>query len=317
MSRCLCCGIEIKTPSESELKTGWHDKCVKRFFGTTLFPEIDCSEKELERLANLTVNKGLTVPGVQKKLSLHLEKKDRGAKLTIVDYPTGYILKPQSAEYTALPQAEHLAMSLADITGIKTVPYALIRMNGIYSYVTKRVDRTGGKMLAMEDFCQLSGRAASDKYKSSYENCSKVIREYSKNPGIDLAELFHRLLFCFITGNSDMHLKNFSLIEDAPGSRIFGLSPAYDMLPVNIIMPADTEETALSLNGKKRNIRRKDFLKLADNFGIPENAAERMIARIARYKEEFIREVNDSYIPDEMKKSFTELIGERICTINV
>ncbi len=312
MSRCLCCNKEIRNPSDSELKTGWHDKCVKRFFGTTVFPELDCSEKELEKLANMTVNKGLTVPGVQKKLSLHLDKEDRVAKLTIVDHPTGYILKPQSAEYAALPEAEYLAMNLADIAGIKTVPFALIRMNGGYSYITRRVDRMGDKMFAMEDFCQLSGRLTSDKYRSSYENCGRVIKGYSKNTGIDLTELFHRLLFCFIIGNSDMHLKNFSLIEDAPGSRLFGLSPAYDMLPVNVIMPADTEETALSLNGKKRNIRKKDFAMLADNLGIPDNVANRMRERIILYKDAFISEVNNSYIPEEMKTGFVDLIGDRV-----
>ncbi len=312
MSRCLCCNKEIRNPSDSELKTGWHDKCVKRFFGTTGFPELDCSEKELEKLANMTVNKGLTVPGVQKKLSLHLDKEDRVAKLTIVDHPTGYILKPQSAEYAALPEAEYLAMNLADIAGIKTVPFALIRMNGGYSYITRRVDRMGDKMFAMEDFCQLSGRLTSDKYRSSYENCGRVIKEYSKNTGIDLTELFHRLLFCFIIGNSDMHLKNFSLIEDAPGSRLFGLSPAYDMLPVNVIMPADKEETALSLNGKKRNIRKKDFATLADNLGIPDNVANRMRERIILYKDAFISEVNNSYIPEEMKNRFVDLIGDRV-----
>ncbi len=316
MSRCLCCNKEIRNPSDSELKTGWHDKCVKRFFGTTGFPELDCSEKELEKLANMTVNKGLTVPGVQKKLSLHLDKEDRGAKLTIVDHPTGYILKPQSAEYAALPEAEYLAMNLADIAGIKTVPFALIRMNGGYSYITRRVDRMGDKMFAMEDFCQLSGRLTSDKYRSSYENCGRVIKEYSKNTGIDLTELFHRLLFCFIIGNSDMHLKNFSLIEDAPGSRLFGLSPAYDMLPVNVIMPADNEETALSLNGKKRNIRKKDFATLADNLGIPDNAANRMIERILLYKDDFISEVNSSYIPEEMKNRLVDLIGDRVSILS-
>lgn len=312
MSRCLCCNKEIRNPSDSELKTGWHDKCVKRFFGTTFFPELDCSEKELEKLANMTVNKGLTVPGVQKKLSLHLDKEDRVAKLTIVDHPTGYILKPQSAEYAALPEAEYLAMNLADIAGIKTVPFALIRMNGGYSYITRRVDRMGDKMFAMEDFCQLSGRLTSDKYRSSYENCGRVIKEYSRNTGIDLTELFHRLLFCYIIGNSDMHLKNFSLIEDAPGSRLFGLSPAYDMLPVNVIMPADKEEMALSLNGKKRNIRKKDFATLADNLGILDKAANRMRERIILYKDDFISEVNNSYIPEEMKIGFVDLIGDRV-----
>ena len=134
----------------------------------------------------------------------------------------------------------------------------------------------------------------------------------TKNVGVDKTELLYRLIFCFATGNSDMHLKNFSLIEDAPGSRLFGLSPAYDMLPVNVIMPADKEETALSLNGNKRNIRKKDFAILADNLGIPDNVANRMRERIILYKDAFISEVNNSYIPEEMKNRFVDLIGDRV-----
>ena len=101
----------------------------------------------------------------------------------------------------------------------------------------------------LEDFCQLSSRITADKYKGSYEGCGRVIQKFSKNVGIDASEFFYRLVFCFLTGNSDMHLKNFSLIENAPGSRVFGLSAAYDLLPVNVIVPEDREQMALTLNG--------------------------------------------------------------------
>ena len=134
MSRCLCCNKEIKSPTEYEKNVSWHGKCIKRFFGTNTIPKLDISDKELERLADLTVNKGLTVPGVQKKLSLHLDKEDKGGRLTIVDYPTGYILKPQSQDYYFLPEAEFLSMKLAEKAGIKTVPNALIRVDNTFSY---------------------------------------------------------------------------------------------------------------------------------------------------------------------------------------
>ena len=311
MLRCLCCNKEITNPTSYESEVRWHGKCIRSFFGTDTVPELDSSEKELERIANSAVNKGLTVPGVQKKLSLHLSGDDRSAKLTIVDYPTGYILKPQSEEYESLPETEYLVMKMAEISGINTVPNALILFGAGHSYITKRVDRPGGKMLAMEDFCQLSGRPTSEKYHSSYENCGKVIKAFSKNVGLDITEFYYRLLFCFVTGNSDMHLKNFSLMESAPASRIFGLSPAYDMLPVNILIPSDHEQTALSLNGKKNNIRKKDFKALSDNLGIPENAAQNMMNRIIKYKSEYIKEINEAYISEEMKRKMIELIETR------
>ena len=138
---CLCCGKAI-TPnaSESEKKWQWHKKCIKRFFYTDEMPVLDITKDQLELLANKTVNEGLTVPGVQKKLSLHLSS-DINARLTIVDYPTGYILKPQTEEFENMPEFEDLAMRLAETMGIQTVPHALIKMHEEYAYITKRIDR--------------------------------------------------------------------------------------------------------------------------------------------------------------------------------
>ena len=309
--RCLCCNKEISNPDEYEALVFWHRKCIRSFFGTGVLPELSCSEKELERLANLTVNKGLTVPGVQKKLSLHLDKEDRTARLTIVDYPAGYILKPQSEDFDHLPEAEYLVMKMAESVKIKTVPNALLYLKNRYVYITRRVDRIAGQMLAMEDFCQLSGRMTEDKYRGSYENCGRIIKKYSRNIGIDTAEFFYRLLFCFLTGNSDMHLKNFSLIEEKPGNRIFGLSAAYDLLPVNIVMPADKEQVALTLNGKKKNLRKKDFLSLAGSLGIGEKSALGMIKQILQYRTGLKEMVDISYIPEKMKNDMKDLIDER------
>ncbi|MBQ6487772.1 MAG: HipA domain-containing protein [Solobacterium sp.] len=310
--KCLCCNREIKEPSAYESEVSWHVKCIRSFFAADRLPEIDCTEEQLENLANQTVNRGLTVPGVQKKLSLHLSRDKGVSRLTIVDYPTGYILKPQTQEYTALPEAEFLVMKMAEAAGIKTVPNALIRLNGTYAYITKRIDRRKNSLLAMEDFCQLSERPTADKYRGSYEYCGKIIRAYSKNTGLDMTEFFYRLLFSFAAGNSDMHLKNFSLIEDAPGSRVFGLSAAYDMLPVNVVMPADQEEMALTVNGKKKNIRKKDFLELAEKLKIQERAAVYLISRTADQDQLFHELINDSYMPDEMKESMNALVDERL-----
>lgn len=158
--RCLYCnkGISEKA-SEQEKNQQWHRKCVSRFFGTDEMPLIDISPEELEVLANKTINKGLAVTGVQKKLSLHLSKEAE-ARLTIVDYPTGYILKPQTEEYENMPEFENLAMRLAETAGIRTVENALIKNDQSFAYITKRADRNFEgdqmQMLAMEDFCQLA-----------------------------------------------------------------------------------------------------------------------------------------------------------------
>lgn len=271
-----------------------------------------------EAIALESTSKGMTVPGVQKKLSLHLDLDNHTPRLTLVNYPAGYILKPQVDEFKCLPEAEHLVMCMADATGITTVPHALIGSRDNPAYITKRIDRMIGKsetkMLAMEDFCQLDLRVTADKYKGSYERCAKVIRKYSSNVGLDLAELFMHIVFSFMVGNSDMHLKNFSLIETEEASNTYVLSPAYDLLPVNVIMPEDTEEFALALNGKKTHIRKKDFLIYAKQCGISKKSAEKMIYKIISMKSDYLKMCNSSLLPDYMKNRFTELI-ERRCMI--
>ena len=313
MSRCLCCGKELRT----ETAHGWHTACVKAFFGTAQFPDIDVSKEVLNQIAIDNTSKGFTVPGVQKKLSLHLSREDT-PRLTLVNYPTGYILKPQTDEYTALPEMEYLVMKMAEVSGIKTVPHALLRLTSqenAFAYITKRIDRADGQMLAMEDFCQLDGRLTEDKYRGSYERCGKIIKTHSMNDGLDLAQLFFRVVFSFAVGNSDMHLKNFSLIETEEGSGKYILSAAYDMLSTNVVIPADKEQLALTLNGKKLNIRRKDFLVFADTIGIPERSAEKMIGTVVKLKDKYISMCRDSYMPEQMKSNLENLIEQRIAVL--
>ena len=314
--KCLCCGRPITNSATNvEKEWCWHKKCIKRFFQTDELPILDVTKDQLEILANETVNEGLTVPGVQKKLSLHLST-DLNARLTIVDYPTGYILKPQTEEFHNMPEFEDLAMRLAEIMGIRMVPHALIKMNDEYAYITKRIDREISeketKLYAMEDFCQLSYRLTQDKYKGSYEQCGRIIKKYSATPGLDLSELFLRVVGSFVMGNSDMHLKNFSLKETEPGSRNFQLSKAYDMLPVNVIMPEDKEQLALTINGKKRNIHKKEFRILAESCGIPLNSAERMMKKVCSLKTKLFAQIEESYLSAAQKEQIEELISKRL-----
>ncbi len=311
--KCLCCGKPLTTEEQS----GWHKRCIRKFFGTDTLPALDLSEESLQMYANETVFKGLTVPGVQRKMSLHLEYKDT-PRLTLVDYPTGYILKPQTPEYRCLPEAEDLAMRIAERAGVKTVPHALLFVNGQYAYITKRIDRSiRGKRsatvqkYAMEDFCQLDGRLTADKYRGSYERCAKIISQYSVRKGLDLSELYLRLVISFITGNSDMHLKNFSLIETEPMSAQYILSEAYDLLPVNLLLPEDREEFALTMNGKKANLSRKDFLIYAERCGIPKKAADKIIDSVLSAEPDFLSLCEDSYLPEDLRLGQKELIAAR------
>ncbi len=311
MKRCLYCNRPIR-PSASleEKESEWHTECAQEFFGFLEVPKLDLDSKTIEELAKRTIMQGLTVPGVQKKISLHLSR-DGQPRLTLVDYPSGYILKPQNKEYPWLPEFEETAMRMAVAAGIRTVPFALIRMEDQYAYITRRIDRCKQGKLAMEDFCQLTGRLTRDKYRGSYEAIGRKIAEYSMQPGLDLTILFSLLVFSFITGNSDLHLKNVSLIEERPGSREYSLSKIYDILPVNIVLPSDQEETALTLNGKKKNLHRKDFLQFALRVGLQKKQAERLLDQMLAQEKKILAELNCSRLPKQEQAAWKDLIMER------
>ena len=239
---------EINLPEHLGEEEKLHSLNINDSFSTLINSKIEITSKDLSELLSSLIDKGYTIPGVQKKVTFRINHH--------YNYLNDIILKPQANEYNNLPEFEELAMKLADIVGIKTVPHALIRLDNEYAYITKRIDRkiSNGvcQKYAMEDFCQLANHLTVDKYKSSYEYCGKIIAKYSSRLGIDITEMFYRIIFSFVIGNSDMHLKNFSLIETEPGNREFVLTDAYDMLPVNVILPEDTEQMALTVNGKKK-----------------------------------------------------------------
>lgn len=311
MNRCLCCYKEL---NKADNDFSWHDSCIKRFFSTQKIPEIKIDEELIGKFIDSQVTKGNTIQGVQKKFSLGLSKKEHN-KLTLIDYPLGYILKTQVKSYTQLPEAEFLTMQMAKVAKINTVSNGLIKVNNEYAYITKRVDRIIKEeksiSLAMEDFCQLQNRLTEDKYKGSYENCAKTIQKFSSRPTIDLIEFFLRIVFSFIVGNSDMHLKNFSLLEINGSVNEYALAPAYDLLPVNIILKEDEEEFALTLNGKKKNITYNDFLKFSNHIGINEAVAIKIVKRTINLEEEFKKMIIDSLLSKEMKCDYINLIHLR------
>ena len=305
---CLSCGKELN--DENKL---WHDRCVAKVFGTKELPIIDLDEKSIEELARHRVDLSYTVPGVQKKLSLGLSKNHE-RKLTLVDYPSGLILKSQvKGEGDDFPEGENLTMCLAECCGIRVVPHGLLCLkDGSRAYITRRIDRVDGKAIAMEDFCQLSGRLTEDKYHSSYEQCKKVIAKFSDSKKADLSQFVYLLLFCYLTGNSDMHLKNFSLIEN---NVVYSLSAAYDLLPVNVVFPSDKEEFALTLHGKKKNVTKNDFIKFASSEDPRENLEGKEVVRMMKKLISFIPKmfelIDHSSLSEKHKEEFKALILER------
>jgi len=310
MNQCLYCRKPL-TQDENH----WHTACIKKFFGISELPVLAIDTSELEQYARTAIDAGLTVPGVQKKLSLHLDRTQGRGRLTLIGYPPGFIAKLQTEEYAHLPELEDATMHMADTASIQTVPHALIPLHdGSLAYISKRIDRVIIKQemhkLPMEDFCQLSSRLTEDKYKGSYEQCGKLINTYSSQSMLDITNFWYLLVFCFITGNSDMHLKNFSLY--APDGRHYQLTPAYDLLPATLVLPEDKEETALSLGGKRSRLNRHDFLQLAQHLNLGPKVGERLLHRLLTLEDVFIEIVNASHLTEEEKQAFEALIRSRM-----
>ncbi len=309
--RCLYCGYHIEGVQEAA--QDFHPKCSKKFFGTASAPELPYNLVEMERLAMEVVRSQATIPGVQAKISLNLEKAPTGGKarrLTLVGLWGQFVLKPPTADYPFLPEIEDTTMRLAEVSGIDTVPHSLIRMqSGELAYITRRIDRSAKSKIAMEDMCQITGRLTEDKYKGSMEQVGKAIRRYSVQPGLDSIRFFELSVFCFLTGNADMHLKKFSLYRPSPGS--IKLTPAYDLVATKLLLPQDVEECALALNGKKSNLLRKDFDALAVNLEIPLKAKENSYHRLANSIGKWDAILEAAYLSNYLREAYGELVAER------
>lgn len=290
----------------------FHPTCAKKFFGTKEIPSLDYTLKEIDSLASQVIEEQTSLTGVQPKLSLHLNKYEGSQRLTIVGLWGGFIMKPQTEMYPQLPEVEDLTMHLAEVAKIYVVPHTLMRMaDDSFCYVTRRIDRTSkGEKIPMEDFCQLTERQTEYKYKSSYEAIGKAIQRYSSVPKMDLTIFMEVILFSWIVGNNDMHLKNFSLYEPKEGK--IRLTPAYDMVNAAIVNPRDKEELALTLNGKKSNIKADDFIKVAATLGFPENLMPKLFTKYKVLEEKFVSCIKDSFLAEELKDAYVELISRRI-----
>jgi serine/threonine-protein kinase HipA len=306
MDRCLYCYQALEHG-----KADFHSKCSKKMFGIAVPPTLPYSKADIELLALEVVRSQVTITGVQPKLSLDLTKEKGGGKrFTIVGLWGSYILKPQTEHYPHLPENEDLTMRLAGIARIKTVPHSLIRFNdGALAYITKRIDRNnkGGK-IPMEDMCQLTGKLTEQKYNGSHEQIAKKILEFSAYPVLDLINYFETLLFCYLTGNSDMHLKNFSLYKHT-GEYI--LAPAYDLVSTKLVIPHDAEELALSLNGKKRRLRRQDFDALLKSAKVESKTIENVYDKFRNVLPEWLAFIDISFLPQQMKDEYKQLILSR------
>ena len=306
MCKCLYCYQELE-----EGQKDYHPNCARKFFGTKEVPLLEYRHEDLDRLAEQVIRAQTSLTGVQPKLSLNLSKHEGCSRLTIVGLWGDYIFKPQTEDYPQLPENEDLTMHLAEAAKISVVPHSLIRLaDGRLGYITKRIDRTkAGEKIDMEDMCQLTLHPTEYKYKGSYEQIAKAIVQYSGTPKLDIANYMQLLLFCFVTGNNDMHLKNFSLYRPADD---YHLTPAYDLLNVAIVNPKDPEEMALSLFGRKSRLGLIDFLNAAKTMGLEDVVVLRLVASLRKALPKWQTLIRNSFLKKELKEKYEELVISRL-----
>jgi len=309
MSNCLFCYQPLAANEQD-----FHASCSKKIFGQPTPPELPYSEEDLEPLAKKVIQSQTAVTGVQAKLSLHITGNPIGGnerRFTIVGLWGGYLLKPPTAWYPQLPEVEDVTMHLAQLAKIKTAPHSLIRLqSGNLAFVTKRIDRTKNGKLAMEDMCQLTERLTEDKYHGSYEQIAKAIQRHSVTPGLDVVNFFELVLLSFLTGNADMHLKNFSLLEQ-PGLGMV-LSPAYDLVNTALVHPADEEEMALTLNGRKKKLTKQDFVAAMNTLKLEEKQQEMIFNKMAKAWPHWQELIDRCFMSVEFKEQYKSLLKERM-----
>ena len=306
--RCLYCYQPL-----SDIEVDFHTSCSKKIFGTPTPPELPYDENQMSSLALKIIQSQITVTGVQPKLSLNLtggRSKTEPKRFTIVGLWGNFILKPPTNQYPQMPEVEDLTMHLAEIAKINTVPHALIRLNsGQLAYITKRIDRANNHKLHMEDMCQLTERQTEHKYNASYEQVAKALLKYSASPGLDLVNFAEILLFSFLTGNADMHLKNFSLIYDSQNGPV--LSPAYDLLSTFLVNPKDDEDLALTLNGKKKRLKRHDFESAFNNMKLDSRQQANIFSKMEKARSKWLEFIQLSFLTPDFKEKYIELINDR------
>jgi serine/threonine-protein kinase HipA len=302
-NRCFYCYEPISGEDQ------FHASCSKEFFGSTIPPELPYGIDEIKKLAKIVVEQSIAIPGVQPKISMAMVKEMAKNRLTVVGALGGYyILKPPSDRFLEMPENEHLTMRLAEAYGIRVVPSTLFQMaSGQRAYLTRRIDRKpDGTKIHMLDMFQIT--EAHNKYKSSMEKVGNALHQYSANTLLDKLFLFELTVFCFLTGNSDMHLKNFSMLRGKEG---WTLAPAYDLLNVALVFPEDTEDLALTMDGKKKKFRRQNFINFGIRLGLTEKQISAAIERMLNKKSTAVKWVENCFLSDDLKRAYLEVMEER------
>ncbi len=260
--------------------------------------------------SELVIKTHLSLTGASGKVGLYYDEENDKWYLPSGTAPSTHIVKQSHIRLDGIVTNEQLSMMAAAKCGIDIPESFIINMGkGIDSevlFATKRYDRIINEKseiinglrrpfrLHQEDFAQALCVAAADKYEKDGDNyvtrMFEIIRNYSGNPLEDQLKLWRRIVFDYVLGNTDAHIKNFSLLYsyDLGEKR---LSPVYDMIST-AIYDASTREMSFNIGGKRYldDIGRDDFVTMASQVGIGERVAMNVFEDVLNRFEDSIRE---------------------------
>lgn len=316
----------------AESFTTYSPACKKHLFGNRNVshilqydePNTNASDAQLF----LENRKRLSISGVQEKVSMILD----GTMLRLTEKGESgtYILKPiprDIMQIDQVPANEHLTMQIArQVYGIETAENGLTFFkNGAPAYLTKRFDyNPDGSKRGIEDFATLAGVTSETngpnfKYDYSYEEVAGLLKIYVATYPIEVEKFFRLVLFNYVFGNGDAHLKNFSIVEGLRGD--YYLSPAYDL--INTRLHVNDTDVALK-DGIFKDFEMTpsfeangfyafdDFWEFGQRIGLIETRLSRILEIFATEHEEVFALINRSFLNEEMKFRYVEHYRQKV-----
>ena len=300
-------------------------KCKKALFDNQKISTILDFDKKEFLSATVALSEQMSISGVQDKISLKIENE----KLVPTSTDGTYLLKPiplmEYGEFIEdVAKNEHFTMQLASqVFKLETAKNALIAFSdGELAYMTKRFDRVDGMKIKQEDFSSLAGYTEQShgknyKYDYAYEEIGGLIKQYLPSYKIEVLKFFKLVLFNYLVGNGDAHLKNFSVLQRS--TQDYGLSPAYDLLSSSLHLPNESrtaleffkayETKSFEANGFYAY---DDFMALAKFLEIPEKMAEKVIKDFLSKEKTTLELLENSFLNDEAKERYKKLFLDRI-----
>ena len=258
----------------------------------------------------------MSIQGIQPKLSARLNIKEE--KFEIVDTGGRYILKPQHQFFPEMPENEDLTMKLASEIGLEIPVHGLIwSKDKTLTYFIRRFDRKGqNDRVPVEDFAQLAGLTRDTKYDSSMEKVVGLINNFCTFPAIEKLILFKLVIFNYLIGNDDHHLKNFSIITENGQVK---LSPCYDLLNTTIEYRKPDEEIALPLKGRKKRLT---YNILIEYFGLERceltaKSVDKVLDTVSSAVPVWKSLIDTSFLSNGMKEKYLDLLEMRLHNLRI